>query len=363
MFLFQMRKPKLLGVFILIFLCSFSCKKKKTENNTKTEFQKSDLLSNIGTNLIVPEYQQLLVNLSDLESNYVLFIANKTDLNLENVRTSWKSAYKKWYSVSVYEFGPAMNEGLRNAVGVFPTDTLKIISNTNASSYVLGSATNVDAIGFSSFDFLMYRKHALNYFSNSSTYSQYGLDVIRKIKSEVTNVVNSWNTTYLTTFKSSTGTESTSAFSLLINEFNKTYELAKNAKLGIPIGKQSLGIKRPEYIEARLSAISLDLLYENVSSLQRVFNGNTVSGTLGIGFDDYLVALDRGTLSTSINTQFSAILNDINQLTLSLEEEMNTNPHLLDNLYTKMQNLVVSIKTDMPSSFGVLITYQDNDGD
>jgi len=39
------------------------------------------------------------------------------------------------------------------------------------------------------------------------------------------------------------------------------------------------------------------------------------------------------------------------------------NPQSLDNLYVKMQNLVVSIKTDMSSAFGVLITYQDNDGD
>jgi predicted lipoprotein len=68
-------------------------------------------------------------------------------------------------------------------------------------------------------------------------------------------------------------------------------------------------------------------------------------------------------LATSIDSQFSAILSDINLLTLSLEAEMTTNPSALDNLYTKMQNLVVSIKTDMASSFGVLITYQDNDGD
>ena len=69
---------------------------------------------------------------------------------------------------------------------------------------------------------------------------------------ELSNVRSSW-TSYKGTFVASTGTETTSAFSLLINEFNKDYELSKNAKLGIPLGKQSLGIQLPEYIEARYS--------------------------------------------------------------------------------------------------------------
>lgn len=352
----------------LIFISSFtftSCKKDKKgeEDVPKAEFQKSDLLTNIGTNLIVPEYQQLLGDITTLETKYVQFSNAKTGPNLEELRAAWKIAYKSWYSVNIYEFGPAMDIGLRSAVGVYPTDSNKVIANTNSGSYVLGSAENVDAIGFSCLDFLLYRTNALSYFVNSSSYTQYGLDVIQKMKSEVSYVLDKWNATYLATFKSSTGTESTSSFSLFVNEFNKTYELAKNAKLGIPIGKQSLGIQRPEYIETRISGISLDLLEENIKALQRIFNGNTKNGIAGIGFDDYLVALERQTLATSIDTQFSSIISDINLFNLSLEEEMTTNAIALDNLYTKMQNLVVSIKTDMSSSFGVLITYQDNDGD
>jgi len=43
--------------------------------------------------------------------------------------------------------------------------------------------------------------------------------------------------------------------------------------------------------------------------------------------------------------------------------EIQNQPSTLDALYTKLQNLVVHFKTDMTSAFGVLITYQDNDGD
>jgi len=350
-------------IFLLPLLSFSSCKKKKKEDEDKTTFQKADLLTNIGDNLIVPEYEALLLNVSDLETKYNTFTAEKTAQNLEDVKTAWKTAYKKWYAVNVYEFGPAMNVGLRSAVGTFPTDTNKVIANITAGGYNLGTAANTDAIGFSCLDFLLYRNDALNFFIASTEYTAYGLAVISKMKTEIQNVVTNWNSSYLATFKTSTGTESTSSFSLFVNEFNKTYELAKTAKLGIPIGKQSLGIQRPEYIEARMSAISLDLLYENVKALQRVYNGNSASGASGIGFDDYLIALERTTLANSIDAQFTAIVSDINALNLTLEQEMSLNPQSLDNLYVKMQNLVVSIKTDMSSAFGVLITYQDNDGD
>lgn len=359
-----MKKINIIGIaFLVSGLLFTSCKKDNEEEEDTVDFNKSELLTNIGTNLIVPEYQQFLDDILNLESTYIQFSSDKTASNLELVRTAWKTAYINWYSVNCYEFGPAMSVGLRSAVGTYPSDTVKILNNISTGGYVLGSVENIDAIGLSSLDFFLYRSDALNHFISSSTYTQYALELIQKMKNEITSVVNSWNSTYLAIFKNSTGTESTSSFSLFVNEFNKTYELAKNAKLGIPIGKQSLGIQRPEYIEARLSAFSMELLEENVKAIHRIFNGNTKSGTEGIGFDDYLIALDRAALASSINSQFAAILNDIDQITLSLEEEMIANPAALDALYTKMQNLVVSIKTDMSSSFGVLITYQDNDGD
>jgi predicted lipoprotein len=149
-----------------------------------------------------------------------------------------------------------------------------------------------------------------------------------------------------------------------VNEFNRDYELAKVAKLGIPIGKQSLGIQMPDYLEARNSGISKELLRQNVLALKQYYNGNAFAiGNDGVGFDDYLIQLERGDLNQTINAKFNEILTKIDSFAGSMEDEMNTNPQGLDELYTLMQGLVISLKTDMTSSFGVLITYQDNDGD
>ena len=97
--------------------------------------------------------------------------------------------------------------------------------------------------------------------------------------------------------------------------------------------------------------------------LKDLFNGNNSTGAVGKGFDDYLISLEKQDLVNSINTTFSSIISDIDTMSGTFEEVLTNNPSSLDALYTKIHNLTVSLKTDMTSAFGVLITYQDNDGD
>lgn len=328
-----------------------------------TPFDKESLLLNFSDNLIQPALASFQSSVNQLNADYLSFQANPTSQNLETVRASWKNAYLAWETVKCFDFGPIKTSGFKAATGTYPTDTTKIESNIAAGTYNLASASNIDAIGLHALDFFLYRADALSYFTGSSAYSNYAAALIAKVKTETDAVVSAW-AAYAPTFKASTGTETTSAFSELVNEFNRDYETAKTAKLGVPIGKQSLGIQMPEYIEARNSGFSLQLLHQNMRILQLYYNGNaSASGNTGVGFDDYLIHLERESLHTTINANFDEILAKIESFSGTLEEEMAANPQGLDELYNLIQAQVISLKTDMTSSFGVLITYQDNDGD
>ena len=347
---------------ITTLLLVFSCTKDKDKKSEST-FSKTELLANLGDNIILPGYHQLKLELEDFESKHNAFILDKTEQNFDAIKASWKRAYLQWNKVSIFSFGPAADYGLQAALGTFPTDSSKILSNISSGTYNLETSSNTDAIGIPAFDFLLYRETAFEDYSSNSNYSDYALALITKMKNEVIAVYNLWNTSYLATFKASTGTESTSAFSIFINSFVKSYEETKWTKLGIPLGKQSLGIAQPIYIETRLSKISFELFAENMEAWKRTFNGDQENGTTGIGLDDYLIDLDRTSLAGSINSTLSSIVSDINGLTSDFETLLSTDVNSLDALYTQIQNLTVSIKTDMTSVMGVLITYQDNDGD
>jgi predicted lipoprotein len=355
----RLKRFSILALVAVLSMAS-SCNK---QDDDVTPFDKGSLLINFSDNLIAPSLGMLESAMDQMESDFVAFEANPTQANLDALRNSWKDACLTWQTVKPFDIGPIRTSGFKAATGTYPSDAGKIEANISAGSYTLASAGNIDAIGLHSLDFLLHRTDALSFFVGNANYMTYTGDVIAKLASETTTVKNAWSA-YASTFKASTGTETTSGFSQLVNEFNRDYELAKVAKLGIPIGKQSLGIQMPEYLEARNSEISLELLRQNVLALKQYYNGNAFAiGNDGVGFDDYLVHLERAGLNQTINEKFDEILTKIDSFSGSMENEMNSNTQGLDELYTLMQGLVISLKTDMTSAFGVLITYQDNDGD
>lgn len=347
-------------IIIALLAISISCKKKSADD--QPEFDKSTLLVNVGNNIILTNYQQLDLKLADFEQKYTDFVNDQTQAKFDLVRESWKSSYIQWEKSYMFDFGPAMSELLKGYLGTFPSDSTKILNNIATGTYNLMQVSNITAQGLPAFDFLLYRNNAMSYF-NQPAYAAYGTALIDKMKGHVSQVLNGWNSGYLSTFISSTGTETTSSFSMFVNEFVKSYEECKWTKIGIPIGKQTMGVQMPEYIEARYSKQSFELMYENLKAIHRLFNGDKEDGTTGVGFDDYLVAVDKASLVQTINTEFEGILNLIDGFADDFESTMNNNPQALDQLYTKVHNLTIYLKTDMTSSFGVMITYQDNDGD
>lgn len=347
-------------LFTVVFITA--CKKDKDDVEEGADFDKKSLLVNLADNIIVPQYLHFQGQLTQLSTDYQLFLSNPSSTNLTVVQDQLLETYLSWQSARTFEVGPAQQIGMRSAIGTFPTDTVKVADNVSAGSYNLGTADNADACGLSVLEFMFFRQNALSYFS-SPAYQQYGTDVLTKIQNELNYVLNQWQSGYRETFVNGTGTESSSSFSQLVNEFNKDYELTKTASLGIPMGKYSLGILRHDYVEARYSGYSLELATESFKALQRVFNGNAFNGSEGIGFDDYLNALDKSSLSSAINSKYSEIFAARSVLNGTLEYNLDNNLSALDHLYLKVSEMVVLTKTDMASSFGVLITYQDNDGD
>ncbi len=356
---------KLYSLLLILFILvtAFSCKKKNANEDEVSDFKKGEMLTHIANQIVLPNFLNLQNSVSELNTSWNQFKTVQDDASLEELQMRWQTAVLSFHKVKVYEFGPSMNVGLRAALGTFPTDTTKIITNAGNANTNLALLENIDAIGFPALEFIFFRNNAKNELIGSTQMQTYVDNILTKMTAEVNSVNAAWNGGYSATFGTSTGTESTSGFSQLMNEFCKEYELAKNAKLGIPIGKQSLGIPQISYVESPYAKISLLILKQNVITLRDLFQGKGANGIDNLGMDDYLLALEKSSIVSTINSGFSSILTDLNALNDDILIEIQNNPGQLDALYTKMQNLVVAIKTDMTSAFGILITYQDNDGD
>ena len=162
-----------------------------------------------------------------------------------------------------------------------------------------------------------------------------------------------------------------SSISILVNALCLHYEFyVRRGKIGLPLGvfngfsQQAM----PELVECYHYGESLPFAIRSVQSLKKFINGNNFAGQdEGLGLDDYMdfvnAQQNSNQLSEEINTQMELIITELNNLNDPLSNEVSQNKPAVSTAYDYMQQLVPYIKVDMTSALGVLITYQDNDGD
>ena len=365
------------AIIALAAMAAFqACKKSGTNpgGTTPGGFDRTAMLTNLSTNIIIPGYVSFQASVVSLDSSITAFNTSP-DLNkLTNLQSIFKATYQKWQTVSVFDFGPAGTENLRISVNTFPADVTQINTNITSGSYNLASLSTLPAEGFPAMDYLLFGTGT----DNNSILVQYTTDskagnrkaylsaISAIVKTKATNVLNGWKTTYPATFINASGTDIGSSVGQVTNELNEDFEVIKNYEIGIPLGIQSMGTTFPTKVQAYYSKISLQLALLHLQAIQNVYLGQSAKGN-GLGFDDYLVSAkaqyNGGSLNDAITSQFATATAKLQSLSDPLATQITTNAAAVNAAYTALQMQTVLLKTDMPSALGILITYGDTDGD
>ncbi|MBI3134392.1 MAG: imelysin family protein [Bacteroidetes bacterium] len=340
-----------------------SCKE-----DEKPEFDRKAMLTNMASAVIIPAYTTLNSSLGTLYTKATDFTASPNTITLADLRAQYIQTNKNYQRCAMYNFGPAMDYGIKIAFNTFPSDTAKIEANITAGTYTLGAVSNTTAIGFPALDYLLYFGTDTDILTKFTTDPEaanrktYLTDLVSKMKTEFQPVIDQWNGSYQTTFINADGNDVASSCSYLLNEFVQDIELVKNAKIGIPSGQQTGGATMPTYVEAYYSGLSTTFAYESLLGLETCFTGGS-----GSGFDDYIRDVESDDVTTSladnILTQFGVCKTKTDALADPLSTTVNADFASVNDLYLELKKLLVYCKTDMTSMLGILITYQDNDGD
>ncbi len=367
----------LLSFTLFICLSLISCDNSGNKNdNVDPNFSREAMLKNIGTNIILPSYTQLQKNINQLQDSIHDFVTTPNAVKLNALRNIFRKAYLSWQNCSFFEFGPADAVVLRGSLNTYPTNSDNIHANIASGSYDLNTISNISSIGFPAIDYLLngaaasdqeivalYTYDAMA--GNRKTYLQ---DLIVAMKSKIDQVHSAWSDdgeNYLQTFSTHTGTQVGSPISLLSNALIQHYErFTRDGKVGIPLGVRSAGVPRPSTAEARYGGFSVALALENIRAIERLYLGNALEENDNpIGLDDLLVSLGREDLRDNIRVRFTTIIQHLLTTPDPLNDTIAQNPDTVSELYKKLQQLLVLLKTDMASAMGVIITFQDNDGD
>jgi predicted lipoprotein len=364
------------GIVAMLFLLTvgiMSCKKDDPEPVYPTDtFDRTALLTNFADSIIVPQYLLLDAQLDSLAGSVASFNLAPDLAGLYTLRAQFQVTYRTYQSVSMFEFGPAEVEVYRMNCNTFPTDTAQIILNISNGTYDLFLASNMDAKGYPGIDYLLYGRNVsdvtiVNYFTSTPTRRTYLADLISHLRTHTQNVLTAWTTTHTAAFIASDGNDIGSSLGYLVNQLNYDLELIKNAKIGIPLGKQSLGVPFPEKCENYYSSQSIYLATAALDNIENCYLGRSFNGNNGPGFDDYLDHLgaqyQSGTLNSAIQAHFQDAKMKLQAVPDPLSIQVVNNQALVDTAYVALRRLTILLKTDMPSNLGIVITYQDTDGD
>ena len=359
---------RILGI-LACALVLFSCKPKP--NNVEKNFDLKGMLQNVGNNIIVPAYQDLKSKTNILGIATDTFTNNPNAQNLSDLQLAFKNAYLSWQACDVYNFGPAMDNALRANFNVYPVDTTKITNNISSGSFNLDVLANSDAKGFPAIDFLLYGEnkndsYTLYLFTSHAKASNrilYLKTLVQAIAAKSATVADTWSSSYINTFTSTLGYSVGSSAGLLVNAMNSYYErYLRDGKVGIPVGIRSLGIALPRQTEAYYGRFSVELLNASLQAFQNLYLGKYAS-TNGLGLDDHLVAYDGSGIDENIRNYLADAISACNTLSDPLSQQIINNQASVEAVYAKLQKVIIPLKVDMPSKLGILISYQDNDGD
>ncbi len=366
------------GIVILSSIGLLACRDKK--DDTKAEYDRAAMLENIGKNIIIPSYDQLSESLSELENAFNAFKTNPDVANLETLQGKYLESYLKFQTAVIFDFGPAADVNALDPLNIYPTSATSIEENIGSGDYDLDAGNQLDTRGYPALDYLLHGVGASNteilemYTSDSKAKGRmnYIQAILDQLNSRVANNQKAWaadEDNYLATFIAANGTDVGSSTGIIVNQFNYNYEGLKNFKIGVPAGVTSLiGSKFPEKVEAYYSGHSLVLAKKSLDALFGLYKGVSLLDDIdGEGLDDYLefneCSYTGGNLNAGIVNEYSEAIAALEAIPETLSESITSNNEVVETAYEELQQVVIRIKTDLPSCLSVLITYEDGDGD
>lgn len=345
------------------------------DNNSSTDFDRSELLNNYSDNIVIPAYEEYVASTNSLLTVINEFALSPSDNNkLLICIEQLKIVSLKWQLASLFDFGPASDYALLEFTNSYPTSTDDIEAALGDESWIAGQASNIDNVGLPALDYLLNEDGALDKLNTNPARVEHLVKQAEFLNEQAELVLETWQSSYQSYFVSMTGTEMGSSIGAMLNAFNRVFEAnIRKQKLGLPSGVSTFsGNPLPSHVEAKYANYwSIDLLYEALLSIEKVYMGNAFSSNSieneGVGFDDYLISLGDEAFGLGLNNDIVAQIQSSKEAVLSLNDPLSefviTNQETCLSVYSELQALVVLFKVDMMSSLGVLITYQDNDGD
>lgn len=344
-----------------------------TSNTTLTTFDRTALLQNIYTNEISVLSSDFIFETFVLDERMQSFVTDTNLANLTAVQDQWKNMLFLWKRLELYDISAAGDSFIHFEINRWPTNVSIIEgfitgSETINESFVAGNGSS--SKGISALEYLLFSSD--DFATIIATFTTDAFSERRKayakaLTENLKTKAQQLNTIWIndeTTFVNATQNGLDGSINKAHNGLITLIEEIVSNKIGDALGDATDGTIHLEALEAYRSRASLEIIQQNLTTLQRSYTGNFAIGTTeNIGYDDYLIFLDRSDLDTEITNAFTNCQEKLNAILNPLYDELQVNPENVNNLKEAFKQLLVYIKIDMASALNTIVTFNDTDGD
>ena len=359
---------------LIVLFISFSCSDTTELNESLVDnFDRQEILENVTDNIILPAFKDFTQKIEQLEESVILFSDTKNLVNLEAIQARWLDAYKVWQHIEMFNISKAEEVYFIQKMNTYPASITKIENNISTNQFDLESNNNWVAQGFPTLDYFLFglednNASLLLFYQNinNAAYLNYLQAVVSQMIA-VTEIVSQDWIESRDVFVSSSDNSATSSLNMLTNDFIYYFEKGlRTNKFGIPAGVFSANNTRAKNVEAYYNSTKSKVLsLEAIEAVKGFFKGQTYNSSVtGVSLKSYLDYMAETTiLSSAIITKFNEAEQLINQLDESFENQIITNNSLMVNVFDKLQEGVILLKTDVLSILSISVDYIDADGD
>ncbi|WP_394749896.1 imelysin family protein [Spongiimicrobium salis] len=363
---------------ILCGICAFvgllflaNCKSDDNSSNLNdTEALLRDQLTNVFSNEIVSLNANFMERASTLQEAAEAFQRESTLQNLENAQEQWRNLQLVWKQLELYDLGDVGNSFIAFEINRWPSNTSRIednITGTTELNEAFIASIGSSSKGISGVEYLLFPSEEgqdiLGSFtgSNGDRRLQYLVAMTQNLTTKTSELNDLWNT-FSPTFTTALESNISGSQNQLANAMISLLEEIIVSKLGRALGDNNGGTIITSQLEAFRSTFSKEIIRQHLTALQRTYQGEFGAAST-IGFDDFILRLEQQALDQRIQDQFTVCRNALDRISGSLAAELETNPDAVAAVRTAFRDLLVLIRVDMSNLLGIVVTFNDSDGD
>ncbi len=358
-------KKLIITLFILLSIIISSCSDDLT---TFTKNFKQEIPATVTEKIILPRIDLLIQKTSILKLSIDNFVADASANNLQVAQNNLKEVSIIYAKLYIFNIGKVKDRFMNRRINFWPVFNISIEKNVEEGNFnkesiaKLGSATkNLPGLHYLLFKYDN-NQTILDEYTTNSNRKDFLTFVSDEFQDNIKQLHNIWaisgdNFSNDFTINNEEGLQS--SFNQLYNGIYNVLNVCKIKKIGKPAGLEKSNHINAEIVENFYANNSLDLVYNNLVSLEEVFFRTDITS-----ISEYVKSITKNdelntTIQTTINTAKSTIKLINNPLKVAITEDKAN----VEKLHNTLKELLVLLHTDVRSNLSIIITGTDTDGD